>query len=150
MPAPFDFPSSTANINLPLLFTGQAQKEFFVNQGFSLIDALFHRSVISSIATPPADAEDGSAYRITGTASGDWAGREDSIAVRVASAWQFMTPVDGMWVFDRQIGQMLAFLGQWEIAASPAEPVGGSVIDTEARATLTALIGELTKLGLLT
>lgn len=148
MPAPFDFPNATSNLGLPLLFTGQAQKEFFVNQSFSLIDALLHHCVLSSTNTPPADPSNGNAFRVTGTATGVWTGEENKIAIVAGGAWEFITPVEGMRIFDQGAGQLLVFRGQWEAAITPADPAGGNVIDAEARTTLSALIAELTKLGL--
>ena len=59
MSEPFAFPSITPTIGLPLLTAGQAQKEFFVNQAFSLIDALHGRTVVASQSVPPATAPEG-------------------------------------------------------------------------------------------
>lgn len=106
-------------------------------------------TVVSSTQTPPIDAEDGSAYRVTGSASGDWASRENSIAVMIGGSWRFIDPAEGMSVFDQNAGQMLVFRGQWEAATLPAAPSGGAVVDAESRAAINALLLELAKLGIL-
>ena len=150
MPAPYDFPSATPLQGLPLLFAGQAQKEFFVNQALSLIDALLQHSVVSSLDAPPTTVSDGESFRVIAPASAEWVGEEDSLAVRIGGAWHFVRPNAGMMIFDQHAGQYLVFTTQWEAASSPAAPSGGSVIDVEARATITHLIQELERLGFLT
>ncbi len=50
-----DHPAITPQLGLPLLFVGQAQKEFFVNQSLAVIDAVMARSVAGTLATPPRD-----------------------------------------------------------------------------------------------
>lgn len=149
MPAPFDFPTSSANIGLPLLFSGQAQKEFFVNQAFALVDALIQQSVVSSNPTPPASPSDGEVYRVTATANEAWAGEEGALAVRIAGGWHFVSPVEGLRIYDRQAAQFLVFKGQWETASAPGSPTGGSVIDTQARAAIDELIDALEQVGIL-
>lgn len=149
MPAPIDFPNSTNVLGLPLLFTGQAQKEFFVNQAFAMIDALLHRTVVGSGDAPPVDAVDGNVYRVTALASGAWAGKEDALAVQIAGYWHFVAPLEGMCVFDRSSGQRLIFRNQWEAANAPTEPSGGAVVDTEARAAINALLNELSRVGII-
>jgi hypothetical protein len=150
MPAPFEFPASTAKLGLPLLFTGQAQKEFFVNQAFALIDAMMHQSVAASLNAPPSNPDEGSMYRITAPASVAWSGKEDSLAIRIAGAWNFVDPHEGMRIFDQNAGQFLVFKGQWETGIMPAQPNGGAVIDVESRAALSALMQELARLGIIT
>lgn len=147
MPAPYDFPSATPFQGLPLLFAGQAQKEFFVNQALSLIDALLQHSVVSSLDAPPNTVSDGEAFRILAPASAEWIGEEDSLAVSIGGAWHFVRPNAGMMIFDQQHGQHLVFTTQWEAASSPATPNGGSVVDVEARAAINHLIQELERLG---
>lgn len=150
MSQPISFPSTTPQLSLPLLFAGQAQKEFFINQALSVVDALASSVVLASIGTPPDNASDGACYRITSPASGDWDGHEDQIAIRIAGAWHYVEPVNGMRMFDGQIGAMLLFDTGWQFAAAPATPTGGATIDVEARQTLSDLIMELRRVGLFT
>ncbi|BDI59643.1 DUF2793 domain-containing protein [Qipengyuania nanhaisediminis] len=148
MATPFNFPSTTARLNLPLLFAGQAQKEFFVNQSLELIDALMQPVITASLAAPPADPAPGSIYRITATANGEWAGKEDDLAVRIGGAWNYVTPYAGMTAVDAQSGAILCFDSGWQAPHEPPQATGGSVIDTEARQMLTELVDALRTAGI--
>ena len=57
MTDPVDFGSMTPRFELPLLFAAQAQKEFFVNEAHSLVDALLHPVVKGTTPTPPVRVE---------------------------------------------------------------------------------------------
>jgi hypothetical protein len=131
------------------MLAGQAQKEFFVNEALCLLDALHARAVTASQPAPPASAADGACYRVTATATGAWAGQENCLAVRVAGAWQFVAPAEGMVVFDRAAARLVIFRSQWQPAAVVAVPAGGTVIDVQARSALNALIAALQTMGVL-
>lgn len=92
---------------------------------------------------------EGECFRITAPATGSWAGHADCLAVRVAGDWHFLSPADGMTVYDRAAGHLLAFRAGWNVAQAPTLPMGGSVIDAEARAALAALVQALGGLGIL-
>ena len=149
MTEPIAFPTSTPAIGLPLLFAGQTQKEFFVNQAFSLLDAAILRGVIATLDLPPPAASDGDCYIVANPASGEWGGRADSLAIFIAGAWHFIAPVEGMQVFDRSVGHWLTFRSNWQVPASPQAPEGGSVVDVEVRAAFAELIGTLRSAGLI-
>ncbi|MCM0001038.1 MAG: DUF2793 domain-containing protein [Erythrobacter sp.] len=149
MSDPIALASSTPALGLPLLFAGQAQKEFFVNEALCLLDALHARAVTASQPAPPASAVEGACYRVTSTATGAWAGQEGRLAVHIAGAWHFVAPVEGMVVFDRTRGDFVIFRSQWQPAAEVAVPAGGTVIDVQARGALTALITALRTVGVL-
>ncbi|WP_285712573.1 DUF2793 domain-containing protein [Erythrobacter oryzae] len=149
MSDPIAFPSSTPALGLPLLFAGQAQKEFFVNEALCVLDALHARAVIASQPSPPASPPEGACYRVTATATGAWAGQEGRLAVLVGGAWHFIAPAEGMVVFDRAAARMVIYRSQWEPAVVVAAASGGTVIDVQARATLTALIAALKTMGVL-
>ena len=147
MTAPISFPSTTKHVSLPLLFAGQAQKEFFINESLSVIDALLPSIVAGSLAAPPAQSEEGSIFRITAGATLEWAGHDDELAIQIGGEWRFVTPFEGMTVFDQTNGVLLHFRSGWQSASSPNEPSGGAVIDTEARQMLSELVNSLRMLG---
>jgi Protein of unknown function (DUF2793) len=149
MSDPIAFPSSTPAIGLPLLIAGQAQKEFFVNQAMCILDALLSRVATDSRPSPPPSANEGDCFRITAPAAAAWAGHEDKLAVLIGGDWHFVAPREGMQVFDLSAGNIIAYRSGWQRAIAPAVSTGGTVIDTEARAAIAALILSLQAVGLL-
>jgi hypothetical protein len=133
---------------LPLLFAGQAQKEPFINHALSAIDALLTGVIDDSLASPPGSPPEGARYRVLENASGEWQGHEDKIAMFIGGAWEFVAPHDGLSIFDVSARTSLYFAGSWVSAAEPSAPSGGSVIDSEARAALVALIEALKTTGI--
>ena len=126
---------------------GQAQKEFALNQSLSVIDALLSQCISGSMADPPSAPVDGATYRITAPAQGAWVGHEDQIALWIGGAWSFVTPGEGMTVFDRGTGALIHYQGIWQTPVEPAEATGGSTIDSEARQMLVELVEALRKIG---
>ncbi|MFM7402985.1 MAG: DUF2793 domain-containing protein [Erythrobacter sp.] len=149
MSDPITFPSSTPALRLPLLIAGQAQKEFFVNQALSLLDALYPRAIDAAQVSPPATPQEGHCFLVTAPAIGAWAGREEQVAVMIGGDWHFVFPSEGMQLFDRSANHVVVFQSQWVAAVAPAVPTGGTVIDIEARAVLTALVDRLRSTGVL-
>ncbi|MFN3991015.1 MAG: DUF2793 domain-containing protein [Erythrobacter sp.] len=147
--SPFaDYPATTPHLGLPMLFVGQAQKEFFVNQSLAVIDALAGQSVVGEAASPPASPAEGSCYRIAHDATGAWVGRDHQLALAIGGDWHYITPRTGSLVFDQALGQFVHFDGVWQTASVPSAVVGGAVVDAEARALLAHVIDALAKLGL--
>lgn len=149
MSDPIVFASSTPALGLPLLIAGQAQKEFFVNEALCVLDALGPRAITASQPAPPAIPAAGACYRVTTPATGAWAGKEHQLAVFIGGTWRFLAPAPGWLLFDRAAGRLVIYRTQWEPAEVVAVPGGGTVIDIEARAALTALITALRTMGVL-
>lgn len=148
MSDPVSFDSTSPRLALPLLFVGQAQKEAFVNEALSRLDGLLFCAVESELATPPASPIDGHAWLVGTDPTGDWAGRTGYLALRQSGQWLYVSPQDGMRVLNRTTGQDWRRAGGiWRSATVPAAPSGGSVVDTEARAQLAALIAALRQSG---
>ena len=148
MSDPLALDSTTARLDLPLLFAGQAQKEVFVNEALCRLDGVTHCAVEGLRAGPPAAPADGSSWLVAAPATGEWAGRDGALALRQAGQWLFVAPADGMQVLDRSRGQILHRIGgTWRQPAAPALPAGGAVIDAEARRTLAALVAVLQQWG---
>ncbi len=149
MPEPISFPTATSTFSLPLLFAGQAQKEFFVNQSLTLIDSLMQQCVEATHSSPPQEALEGQPYLVGDEPTSDWADREGNIAVLIGGIWQFTVPFDGMRVFDRAASQDLVYRSGWQFATAPAEVQGGSVVDVEARSAIAELSQALRNIGIL-
>jgi hypothetical protein len=114
-----------------------------------ILDALAHGTVIATLTAPPAVSSDGDCYRIASTATGDWSAHANQIAIKVGGSWHFAEPAEGMMLFDREADQWVWFRSDWQSAAAPTLPTGGSVIDAEARALLATLVQALQSFGLL-
>ena len=105
MTDPLQYPSTTPLHDLPLLFPGQSQKEFFVNAALSRCDALLHPVIEGGAVDEPVAPEDGQAWLVAENATGALEGRTGMLAVRQSGTWQFVAVSDGMTVFDRATGQ---------------------------------------------
>lgn len=160
----------SARYALPLLQSGQAQKEVTHNTALTAIDALIHLAVESrTLTAPPPTPLDPGSWIVTAGATGVWAGRGGQIAVFDAGGWSFVDPRDGCLAFVRDEGvfavriggswradawpvRALSVGGRTMLAATPAAlspPAGGAVIDVEARATLLELTNLLRGMGII-
>lgn len=148
MTDPINFPSVTPRYALPLLFSGQAQKEFYVNEAHALADALLHAACEGEATDPPASPANGETWLVASGATGDWSGEDGKLASRQAGTWLFATPRDGMRLFDNSTGQTMLFRGAWQRPSAPAAPSGGAVVDAEARAIIADLVTSLIDAGI--
>ena len=148
MTDPISFTATTPRFRLPLLFVGQAQKEFTVNEAHVLADVLLHASCQGTAATPPVAPVEGDAWIVGEEADGDWAGHDGQLAAWQAGTWLFVTPRDGMRVFDLSSGRFALYRGGWQLPEAPAAPSGGSTVDTQARDAISALVAALVDAGI--
>lgn len=142
------FDSATPRLGLPLLFAGQAQKEFFVNEAHAIVDALAHGAIEGVANTPPAAPADGCNWLVDSAPTGAWAGQAGKIAARQSGNWLFLLPRDGMRILDRSCGQEVRYAGGWQRPVKPANPAGGSTVDNEARVAIMQLILALCTAGI--
>jgi hypothetical protein len=143
------FDSTTARLQLPLLFAAQAQKEVFHNEALARIDGLLHAAVLGEGDQPPPHSADGDSWIVGSSPLGDWAGQPGRVAMRQSGQWLFAEPVDGMRVFDRTARQFVVFSGTWQKPATVEEPSEGMNVDSEARAAIGALISALRAAGVI-
>lgn len=148
MPDPVTFDSASARFGLPFLYSGQAQKEVFVNEAFAATDALLHCKVEDETASPPVEASEGQTWLVAPGATGDWSGQDGSLACFRAGGWTFIPPCDGLRIFNATSGQENLFFGLWRKASVPLEPLDGTTVDVEARATISSLIAALRVVGI--
>lgn len=160
---------TTARFALPLIAPGQAQKELFHNEALLRIDTLL-QPVVEAVALdePPAAPATGQCWVVGATPSGAWAGQAHAIAAWTDGGWRFVAPELATTVWSRADTVPARFDGSvWilgEIAASRimvggvqvvgmqqsaiAAPSGGTVVDSEARDAIAALIAVLKSHGL--
>lgn len=150
MPLPTITSARTPAHGLPYLFPGQAQREAFVNEAFARLDALVQPSVRGEIADPPAEPSPGDSYIVADDATGGWAGQERALAVWAENRWLFQPPREGARIYDASAGGLACFTaaGGWQRFAAPALPGGGVTQDSEARATLAAVVAALRAAGI--
>ncbi|MFC0589986.1 DUF2793 domain-containing protein [Novosphingobium aquiterrae] len=130
--------------------SGQAQKELFVNEAVSRLDALVHLAIEGERPDPPATPVDGQAWLIGAGATGDWSGRSGQIAARQGGSWQFFVGCDGMRALNRTTGQDLRYRNGWTSVPKPSSPSGGTTVDAEARAAVVQILAALSAAGITT
>jgi hypothetical protein len=162
--------AGTPRLSLPFLSVGQAQKEFTHNEALQTLDILVSGAVEEPpLAAPPAAPAVGAAYLVAVGATGEWAGRDGCIAAWTSGGWRFISPVEGMTLYERTSGTPATFRDEaWHVGTlcgsslridgvqvvgpqtgAIASPAGGTVVDAEARAALDAILGTLREHGLI-
>ncbi|MFN4113758.1 MAG: DUF2793 domain-containing protein [Sphingomonadaceae bacterium] len=149
MPDPLSFPDATPRHGLPLLFAGQAQKEFFVNEALTRLDLLVHARIAGRASQPPAAPQAGESWLVDDGAVGAWAGQTDSLAGWTGSGWLFCAPSAGLRVWDISLNAFRIFTNGWNTTGAPTQPQGGTVVDAEARSALNDLVNALIEAGIL-
>ena len=146
---------------LPLLQTAQAQKEVTHNEALTSIDALLHLAVeTGTMAVPPVAPVGGTGWIVGASSTGAWAGKAGQVAFWTEGGWRFTVPRQGCVAWLRDVQHFAVFTaagwrddgwpvaglrvaGRLALAAAPASvlaPVGGTVVDSEARASLAILL----------
>ena len=161
---------ATARFTLDLLQPGQAQKEIFHNEALTLVDALLHPvAQAAGVNDPPGTPLPGQSWIVGDAPTGAWSAQDEKIAYWATGGWRFIEPVPGMlvWVISDGLWALRESSG-WEIGTLPAsslrisgaqvvgeqeaaisDPVGGTIIDVEARAAIAALIAAARAHGLI-
>ncbi|MFN3423902.1 MAG: DUF2793 domain-containing protein [Novosphingobium meiothermophilum] len=147
MPDQMFYSAATPRLALPLLFAGQAQKEATVNEALSMLDLAVGAVVQGVRSTVPSGPQIGQMWLVGQGGEADFATHDGHLAGWTEGGWRFIVPFAGMCVHDLEAGAMRLFDGSWKIAAVPSTPSGGSFVDGEARAAITALIASLQSIG---
>ncbi len=149
MSDPLIFADTSPRWALPFLFSGQAQKEIFVNEALARLDTLLHAVVEGEASVPPSGPAEGEAWIVGVGASGAWAERDQHIACYQGEQWIFVAASDGMLAFDRATGLRRVFQGGWSTALSAPQITGGTTIDAEARAAIATIVAALSHYGMM-
>jgi Protein of unknown function (DUF2793) len=156
-------------LKLPLLAAAQAQKEQTHNEALALADIAV-QAVVQSVApaSVPASPAIGQCWIVSASPSGAWAGNAGAIAAWTSGGWRFVAPFEGMmawsiadgvsvrrsasaWVVGGMTAATLSIGGAQVVGARQPRVVaatGGTTIDTQARAAISALIAGLEAHGL--
>ena len=161
---------TTDRFALPLIQTGQAQKEITHNEALGLIDSLLQIAVDDIVPTPPPAPAIGHLWIVAAGATGIWAGRDGALAGFTSAGWTYLPPRDGCVAWVVAVGVFALFrAGSWQVGAWPvrsltiggravlgatptplATVTGGGVVDAEARAAIAAIAAVLRAQGLAT
>jgi len=141
----------TANLKLPLLFVGQAKKEVTHNEALTQLDAVLSPTLLGELADPPTSLEEadaGSRWLVEDAATGIWSGHDGKMAVWTGSGWRFFFLPDAFRAYRADLGHYVVRIdGNWITIPTIEGPDGGSVVDTEARATLLSILTFLRMTG---
>ena len=86
----------TERLKLPLLIPNQSGKEITHNEALITIDNLLQNHVISkNLNTPPDSFNIGDIYIVSSSATNDWLGKENQLAI-FDNGWRFLKPINGM------------------------------------------------------
>ncbi|MGL6042672.1 MAG: DUF2793 domain-containing protein [Sandaracinobacteroides sp.] len=149
---------TTARFGLPLLVSGQGQKDITHNEALLLLDALAGAVVEArTFSVPPADPLIGRCWLVSSPAGGAWLGKDDQIAIGTSGGWRFAALPEGMLIYVKSEAlEVRRLSGGWQNVAPKGAPVppvslpvGGTLIDLEARTAIADIALRLQQLGLL-
>jgi hypothetical protein len=140
------------------------------NEALQVLDIVVAAAVEEAPrASPPAAPAEGSCYIVAASATGEWAGKDNSLAAFSSGGWRYVTPTEGLSAYVKSTGIFADYrAGAWEAgnlrgasllidgqqvvgsrAAPIADPAGGSTIDAEARAAIVQLLATMRQHGLI-
>lgn len=128
---------------------GQAQKEGFVNEIASKLDALLFLAIEGASDEPPADFTEGKSWLVGAAPKGEWTGHAGEIASRQGGNWLFTAPTFGMHLVDKSKNQDMYFRQEWRFAPHVTLPTGGTTVDEESRVAIAAIIMALRIAGVI-
>jgi hypothetical protein len=161
---------TTARHALPLLAAAQAHKEITHNEALIRLSGLVHAVVAGPpINAPPPSPAPGEAWLVGPAPTGAWEQQAARIALWDEGGWRFLAPVEGMlawsaaervhyrsegsgWSAAAWTANSLEIGGKTVVSARrPAigDALGGTTVDAEARAALTAILVALRAHGLI-
>ena len=149
MALPIAFPSETPRLRLPVLYPGQAQKEFTINEALARMDAVLHPAIEGEITEAPPAPTAGECWLVADAATGIFADHVASLAYFDGRQWSFMAPVTGMAVYDKSAAVLRRYADNWSQPVYLQPPVSGATVDAEARAVIVALLQALEGLSVL-
>lgn len=162
--------ATSPRLELPLLSSGQAQKELTHNEALILIDLLVQTTCTDGpLQEPPPAPKIGELYLCASNASGAWAGKASCLALWTTSGWRFAKPFEGQRFSAMSDGLDWRYSeGKWlkglvnateiriggktvvkERQPAISQPSGGGTVDLEARTAIFAVIETLRAHGLI-
>ena len=123
-------PPISANLSLPYMAEGQAQKHVTFNEAMEIVDALAQLTVVAFDAeTPPASATDGAVWALGAVPTGAWADAAGQLAVWSNGGWLFVPPRGGWRAVSD--GELRVFDGaEWVAPTIELNQIAGLGIQT--------------------
>jgi len=161
---------SSARFNLPLLASGQSQKEITHNEAVQLLECLVQPIVEGPPAnTPPISPAVGQQFLIGPAPTGLWSSFGGGLACWTAGGWRIIRAAEGLAAVERSTALSWTYVGgAWQQGICRANELrigdrkvvggqqraisnatGGTTIDAEARTTLAAVLAALRQHGLI-
>lgn len=129
--------SSTKRIGLEYLEVNQSQKEVTVNEALNRLDAFVSLTVEDILTSLPGSPEEGAAFLIAKSATGDWEGKDDQVAHYLNGGYEYCLPFEGLRAYVSSTGKEYRYVGSsWKeitvppiqvVDAIPEIPVEGTV-----------------------
>lgn len=160
----------TDRFQLPFIIQGQSQKEVTHNEALTVADLMMNPVIqaVAPIAVPIAPTA-GQCWIVGTGSAGAWAGHDSHIAGWTGGGWRFVLPMEGMCVWSVADNLWVQWRsGSWDLGVSHAKsyavdgtvvvrsqqpavvnPTAGSVIDSEARFAIVAILSALRSHGLI-
>jgi hypothetical protein len=115
--------TDTVNLKLPYIEASQAQKHVTHNDALSILDRTVHLSILASTHTsPPASPSEGDRHIVATGATGEWSGRDQSVAVYADGGWLFDAPKAGWRAWSIAEAALLVFNGTaWSSYGAPPQ-----------------------------
>jgi hypothetical protein len=158
----------TPRLALPLIAPGQSQKDVTHNEALLALDQMITLVVASrSLAAPPANPALGEIQIVAAAAAVAWGHPAGTLVQWLGAGWQASPPRDGQIALLADEGLMLVHRAGWQalwpvaglaiggrsvltaVPAAISAPAGGSTVDSQARASLSALLQALQQQGIL-
>jgi hypothetical protein len=162
--------ATSDRLALPLIAPGQAQKEMTHNEALARLDIMV-QPVVQGVAPSavPANPTLGQCWIVGVGATGAWAGRDGALAAWMAGGWRFVAPFEGMTAWSIADAMLAIRSGaNWVIGQvnvqqirinnvplltvrqpAIATPSSGTVVDSESRVAISAILGALRTHGLI-
>ncbi len=85
----------SANLGMPFVEAGQAQKHVTLNEALRILDASIHLSVVAVSSSAPSSPEEGERHIVAAGSDGAFSGQTHAIATFEDGAWRFLAPRTG-------------------------------------------------------
>lgn len=99
--------------SLPLIHSGQAQKEITHNEALLLLDVLINPVAVDVwVSSPPKQAKEGELYVIAEKAENKFEKHQNEIALKLKNSWRFLKPRKWIQVTHDKDGSIYRFDGK--------------------------------------